>query len=150
MDRHLTVVVVIVFLGIALLLESLLGISVALVSMAQDGLFVGLSATLVGFLITGITILVTFSDRPAFDEISTTRAYRYVHNSFIYAIWLQIVVLIYSLALKVVFACEFNVRAITGKVYFYVIVVALALLLVCIYYLSLLVTVIVNQKSTEQ
>lgn len=148
-DRHPSAFVIMLLSLFATILEKYFGISHAFVHMAKSGTLVGLSATLVGFLITGLTILLAFKDKPSLNEVSETRAYRYVHKSFLYAIWFQVGLLIYSLALEVTFRLDYDPWVCIRVVFLYVTVIALALLLVCVYYLSLMVTSVISPKNCK-
>ena len=148
-DRHLSAFIIMLLSLFATILEKYFKISSAFVYMAKSGTLVGLSATLVGFLITGLTILLAFKDKPSLNEVSETRAYRYVHKSFLYAIWFQVGLLIYSLTLEVIFRLGHHPWVCIEIVFLYVTVIAIALLLACVYYLSLMVTIVISSKDCK-
>lgn len=147
-DRHLSLVIVISFSLVAWMLENRFMISGAFVEMAQSGTLMGLSATLVGFLVTGLTILLAFGDKPSLTELAKTRAYRYVHRSFVYAIWLQVTLLVFSLVLEVIFRRGYCLWPWAGSLLLYVTVISMSLLLVCVYYLSIMVTAAIGRSQT--
>lgn len=140
-DRHWVGVAALIALLSAAIMEIRLDISPILAQLAIDGTFVGLFGSLAGFLITGLTILLALSDHASLKEIAGTRAYSYIHCSLINAIWAQAAALIVSLTVQVM-SIERGLAKIVwlNRALLIAVFIALAMLVVSVFFLSLIVS----------
>lgn len=142
-DRHWTAVAVIVACALSVLLEFKLRAGRVVSRLAYDGTFSGVFATLGGFLITGLTILLALIDHSAMKPVHGTRAFRYIHRSFIMAIWAQVAALVVSIAVKTV---DRQMRWLEA-VLLTAVLLAVCLFLVAVMFLSIVVNRVVMDRQ---
>lgn len=138
-------IAVAITIGLAIMKEPLY----AVLDLAEKGAFTGLFATLAGFLITGLTILLALSNDNSLAKISATKAYGYIHEAFIRSIWAQVIALLLSLVGQITTFTNDIVRGIFAHIYVLSVLIAASTLVCSIYCLSLIVKKVVSDKRAQ-
>lgn len=146
--RHPAAAVAILSVLAAMILEYFCGIAKLVADLTNSGAFVGLFATLAGFLITGLTILLTLSDHSALRVVSGTRAFAYIHKAFIAAIWAQILALVMSVVVQAAYTSG-SVHYVLQYIFVCTVFIAGGMLGSAVWFLSLVVNKVLHTKSKD-
>jgi len=153
--RHITGTALATSLFLGVLLEYLFCPGQAMLDLGQDGTLIGLFGSLAGFLIAGLTILLTLVDHEALMPIRGSVAESYILRSFVWSIWTQSIALVFSIVIRLVPNPEKPSKALIvvwswlGHSIFLITIASVVMLFVAVFFLSLVVHKITKHKADE-